>query len=370
MQYGAHLPLIAFDGERTDARRAARLRAAGGAPRATAFLCANDHLLFGRPWLDGPTALAATHRRRGRHDDRHHRLPARDPRRAVRPPRCSPRSTSSPTAGSSPGRAGIVGSATTTPSAFPSRSAGSASTRRSAPFARCSTGARRALRNVYSTEGVVLEPRPISPHGPPAVDRQLGLARRPATRRAPRRRLARVRATTRHRRAFRERLAALAERLRAAGKSPEAFPNAIATMWLYVTEKPTRGGRASSTTCSLRPRPPGRRAARALRFRSGPPSSAPSDSAAFARRRRRASLPVAARRRAPPARALPRARRAARAGERCRTVRGVTRAADHDRDRRGRRAALRRGDRRARRPRGPPHRRVGRVHGLVGRRAV
>src|SRR6185436_8473580 len=24
------------------------------------YLCANDHLLFGRPWLDGPTALAAT----------------------------------------------------------------------------------------------------------------------------------------------------------------------------------------------------------------------------------------------------------------------------------------------------------------------
>jgi hypothetical protein len=23
------------------------------------FLCANDHLRFGRPWLDGPTALAA-----------------------------------------------------------------------------------------------------------------------------------------------------------------------------------------------------------------------------------------------------------------------------------------------------------------------
>jgi alkanesulfonate monooxygenase SsuD/methylene tetrahydromethanopterin reductase-like flavin-dependent oxidoreductase (luciferase family) len=58
MEYGAHLPLIAF--ERAPwtladicayARRAAALE--------YRFLCANDHLFFGRPWLDGPTALAA-----------------------------------------------------------------------------------------------------------------------------------------------------------------------------------------------------------------------------------------------------------------------------------------------------------------------
>ena len=59
MQYGAHLPLIAFDGVTWTladlcayARRAAALE--------YRFLCANDHLFFGRPWLDGPTALAAT----------------------------------------------------------------------------------------------------------------------------------------------------------------------------------------------------------------------------------------------------------------------------------------------------------------------
>jgi alkanesulfonate monooxygenase SsuD/methylene tetrahydromethanopterin reductase-like flavin-dependent oxidoreductase (luciferase family) len=59
MQYGAHLPLIAFDGVAWTladlsayARRAAALE--------YRFLCANDHLVFGRPWLDGPTALAAT----------------------------------------------------------------------------------------------------------------------------------------------------------------------------------------------------------------------------------------------------------------------------------------------------------------------
>jgi alkanesulfonate monooxygenase SsuD/methylene tetrahydromethanopterin reductase-like flavin-dependent oxidoreductase (luciferase family) len=59
MDYGAHLPLIKFEGTgqtladlRAYARRAAALE--------YRYLCANDHLLFGRPWLDGPTALAAT----------------------------------------------------------------------------------------------------------------------------------------------------------------------------------------------------------------------------------------------------------------------------------------------------------------------
>jgi alkanesulfonate monooxygenase SsuD/methylene tetrahydromethanopterin reductase-like flavin-dependent oxidoreductase (luciferase family) len=58
MQYGAHLPLIAFDGVTSTLADVC-----GYARRAAALdyrcLCANDHLFFGRPWLDGPTALAA-----------------------------------------------------------------------------------------------------------------------------------------------------------------------------------------------------------------------------------------------------------------------------------------------------------------------
>jgi alkanesulfonate monooxygenase SsuD/methylene tetrahydromethanopterin reductase-like flavin-dependent oxidoreductase (luciferase family) len=59
MQLGAHLPLIAFDGER---RSLADLRAFArhAAELDYRYLCANDHLLFSRPWLDGPVALAAT----------------------------------------------------------------------------------------------------------------------------------------------------------------------------------------------------------------------------------------------------------------------------------------------------------------------
>src|SRR5215207_8705084 len=59
MEYGAHLPLIEFEGAGqtlADLRAYARHASALG----YRYLCANDHLLFGRPWLDGPTALAAT----------------------------------------------------------------------------------------------------------------------------------------------------------------------------------------------------------------------------------------------------------------------------------------------------------------------
>jgi alkanesulfonate monooxygenase SsuD/methylene tetrahydromethanopterin reductase-like flavin-dependent oxidoreductase (luciferase family) len=57
VEYGAHLPLIDFgtpvslSGLKAYARTASTL--------GYRYLCANDHLLFSRPWLDGPTALAA-----------------------------------------------------------------------------------------------------------------------------------------------------------------------------------------------------------------------------------------------------------------------------------------------------------------------
>jgi alkanesulfonate monooxygenase SsuD/methylene tetrahydromethanopterin reductase-like flavin-dependent oxidoreductase (luciferase family) len=59
MEYGAHLPLIDFGG---GAPKLAELREYTRRAGALGFrwLCANDHLLFQRPWLDGPTALAAT----------------------------------------------------------------------------------------------------------------------------------------------------------------------------------------------------------------------------------------------------------------------------------------------------------------------
>ena len=57
MEFGAHLPLIEFD----DASAPPDLRAYARTARETGFtyLCANDHLVFSRPWLDGLTALAS-----------------------------------------------------------------------------------------------------------------------------------------------------------------------------------------------------------------------------------------------------------------------------------------------------------------------
>src|SRR6476469_2729170 len=64
MELGVHLPLISFTGEQ---RSLAELLAFTDAARDLGYthLCANDHLVFSRPWLDGPTALAAVLARTG-----------------------------------------------------------------------------------------------------------------------------------------------------------------------------------------------------------------------------------------------------------------------------------------------------------------
>ena len=58
MDYGVHLPLIAFDERPWSLRRLLDYTAA--AERlGFAALAANDHLLFPRPWLDAPAALSS-----------------------------------------------------------------------------------------------------------------------------------------------------------------------------------------------------------------------------------------------------------------------------------------------------------------------
>jgi alkanesulfonate monooxygenase SsuD/methylene tetrahydromethanopterin reductase-like flavin-dependent oxidoreductase (luciferase family) len=61
---GVHLPLLAFDGEAVSAER---VRDVAETARECGFaaLAANDHLVFQRPWLDGPTALASVIERSG-----------------------------------------------------------------------------------------------------------------------------------------------------------------------------------------------------------------------------------------------------------------------------------------------------------------
>jgi alkanesulfonate monooxygenase SsuD/methylene tetrahydromethanopterin reductase-like flavin-dependent oxidoreductase (luciferase family) len=58
MEVGAHLPLMEFRGE---GQSLARIWNAAEAARDCGFaaVSANDHFIFSTPWLDGPTALAA-----------------------------------------------------------------------------------------------------------------------------------------------------------------------------------------------------------------------------------------------------------------------------------------------------------------------
>jgi probable F420-dependent oxidoreductase len=65
MEFGVHLPLIAFVGEK---RSLDDLLAITRTASDLGFthVCANDHLVFSRPWLDGPTALAAVLAQSGR----------------------------------------------------------------------------------------------------------------------------------------------------------------------------------------------------------------------------------------------------------------------------------------------------------------
>ncbi|MET0687339.1 MAG: LLM class flavin-dependent oxidoreductase [Solirubrobacteraceae bacterium] len=67
MEIGVHLPLIAFG---DDALSLGRLERAADAAAGCglAALAANDHFVFATPWLDGPTALAAVAGRSGELD--------------------------------------------------------------------------------------------------------------------------------------------------------------------------------------------------------------------------------------------------------------------------------------------------------------
>jgi alkanesulfonate monooxygenase SsuD/methylene tetrahydromethanopterin reductase-like flavin-dependent oxidoreductase (luciferase family) len=89
--------------------------------------------------------------------------------------------------------------------------------------------------NFYSTEGIVAEPRPLQQPGPPVWIGSWGSEA--GLRRTARRGdgwLASAYDTTPD--AFADAKSRLEKHLRAAGKDPERFPNAIATMFLHITE--------------------------------------------------------------------------------------------------------------------------------------
>jgi probable F420-dependent oxidoreductase len=235
VDYGAHLPLMALDGRPLTLDRLLQyaLTAEGAGFRA---LAANDHLVFGRPWLDGPTALAAVLSRTGRMA-----LATTVALPVVRGPVALAKSLAAIDLlsggrlvvgvgpGSSPGDYAAVG----------------------VPFEERWKRLDEAVKTLrvlwrgdgpsfsgefYSTEGLTLEPYPAQRPGPPiwigSWGSEAGLRR---VVRLGDGWLASAYNTTPQ--AFAAARGTLAERLRTAGKDPDGFPNAIATMFFYVTEK-------------------------------------------------------------------------------------------------------------------------------------
>jgi alkanesulfonate monooxygenase SsuD/methylene tetrahydromethanopterin reductase-like flavin-dependent oxidoreductase (luciferase family) len=233
MEYGAHLPLIEFGVRPTLADLCAYARRAAALDYR--YLCANDHLLFGRPWLDGPTALAATI---GASADMTLATTVCLP--VVRGPVQSAKmlaaidrlSGGRLVAGVGPGSSPRDYAAVGVP--FDER------WRRFDEAIRVlrsllTENAESVVGSFYSTEGVRLEPPPSSPAGPPIWIASWGSP-------AGLRRVARLgdgwlaSGYNTSPSGFAECLARLYEQLEARGVSRGAFPSGIVTMWLYVSE--------------------------------------------------------------------------------------------------------------------------------------
>jgi probable F420-dependent oxidoreductase len=235
VDYGVHLPLIALNGQHWSLR--GLLEYTEIAERlGFRALSVNDHLLFPRPWLDGPTALAAVLARTGQMS-----LMTTVALPVVRGPVALAKSLAAIdllsdgrlVAGVGPGSSALDYAAVGIP--FDER------------WKRLEEAV-RAMRafwlrdgssfegEFYSTEGIVLKPYPAQQPGPPiwigSWGSEAGLRR---SARLGEGWLASAYNTTPEE--FANARGRLIDHLRAAGKDPNRFPNAIATMFFYVTEE-------------------------------------------------------------------------------------------------------------------------------------
>lgn len=235
LDYGVHLPLIALDRQPWSLRRLLEYAVTAESAGFRA-LAANDHLVFPRPWLDGPTALAAVLGRTGEMA-----VATTVALPVVRGPVALAKSLAAIDLLSG-GRL-VVG-------------VGPGSSARDYAAVGVSFEERwkrldeavKALRvlwggedppfrgEFYTTEGVTLEPRPAQRPGPPiwigSWGSEAGLRR---VARLGEGWLASAYNTTPE--AFAAARRRLAELLPAVGKDPNRFPSAIATMFFYVTEE-------------------------------------------------------------------------------------------------------------------------------------
>ena len=235
MDYGAHLPLIALDRQPWTLHRLLEYAQIAESMGFQA-LSANDHLVFARPWLDGPTALAAVLIRTGQMA-----LATTVALPVVRGPVALAKSLAAIdllsggrlVVGVGPGSSARDYAAVGVP--FEER------------WKRLDEAV-QALRALwrgegepfkgefYSTEGVTLEPYPAQRPGPPiwigSWGSQAGLRR---VARLGDGWLASAYNTTPE--AFAAARSRLTEHLHNFGRDPIRFPNAIATMFFYVTEE-------------------------------------------------------------------------------------------------------------------------------------
>jgi alkanesulfonate monooxygenase SsuD/methylene tetrahydromethanopterin reductase-like flavin-dependent oxidoreductase (luciferase family) len=235
MEYGAHLPLIELDGG-SPSLALLREYASTAARLGYRSLSANDHLLFRRPWLDGPTALAAV-------VDRTEQmtiattvcLPViRGPVQAAK--------TLAALDVLSGGRLVVGISAGSSERDY--AAVGVPFEERWPRFEEAAQALHALLHDdrppfagtFYSTEDIVLEPPPAQRPGPPIWIGSWGS--NPGLRRVARLGdgwLASAYNTTPD--SFRAGRAYLEEQLAASRRSAEGFPNGLATMWLHVTER-------------------------------------------------------------------------------------------------------------------------------------
>ena len=235
MDFGLHLPLMDFGGNPLTLDHLIAY-AETGQQLGFSALAANDHLVFSRPWLDGPTALATVLTHSGRMD-----LATTVSLPVVRGPVPLAKSLGAIDHLSGGRLIACVGPGS---SARDYAVVGIPFEER---WKRLDEAIQtlRALWNregvvfsgsFYNTEGITLEPFPAQKSGPPIWVGSWGS-------KAGLRRVARLADgwlasgynTTPE--LFAKGWQQLQELLITAGKDPSSFPNAIATMWLYITEQ-------------------------------------------------------------------------------------------------------------------------------------
>ena len=234
MDFGLHLPLMDFGGNPFTLEH---LITYAETSRELGFsaLAANDHLVYSKPWLDGPTALAAILSHSGRMD-----LATTVSLPIVRGPVPLAKSLGAIDRLSGGRLIACVGPGS---SARDYAAVG-------IPFEERWKRLDEVIQTLralwdqegtvfkgsfYNTEGIVLEPFPAQTSGPPIWVGSWGS-------RAGLQRVARLADgwlasgynTTPE--LFARGWQQLQEFLVTAGKEPSSFPNAIATMWLYITE--------------------------------------------------------------------------------------------------------------------------------------